>query len=104
MVCRLIKPRPGLIRLVKQKDWTRARLDPDGRTPGRGLYICREGDCVSRFLKERKLRKRYHRTVEEQTLGTLEKIIGGIDKTQPLQGEATELTRGQIVEDKEGNK
>ncbi len=78
VVCRCIKPRPRLYRLVRQKGWLRARLDSTGNIPGRGLYICREGECLERFLMDKKFRRRYHQAVEDQAFDTLREIFNGV--------------------------
>ncbi len=31
--------------------------DPAGRLPGRGIYLCREGDCIERFAARIRKRK-----------------------------------------------
>ena len=31
--------------------------DPAGKLPGRGIYLCREGDCVERFIVRIRTRK-----------------------------------------------
>ena len=38
-------------------------LDPTGKLPGRGAYVCREGDCVSRLEKVRGLERAFKGSV-----------------------------------------
>jgi predicted RNA-binding protein YlxR (DUF448 family) len=35
-------------------EWT---PDPDGKLPGRGIYLCRGGDCIERFSARIRTRK-----------------------------------------------
>ena len=35
-------------------EWT---PDPDGNLPGRGIYLCRGGDCIQRFATRIRTRK-----------------------------------------------
>ncbi len=32
-------------------------IDPEGRKPGRGIYLCREEECIRRFLRRLRTRK-----------------------------------------------
>lgn len=56
-VCRCIKPRDQMFRLVKLKDDAKFVPNPSGLLPGKGMYLCRIGDCVQRMQKERRLRR-----------------------------------------------
>jgi predicted RNA-binding protein YlxR (DUF448 family) len=35
-------------------EWT---PDPEGKRPGRGIYLCRSGDCIERFAARIRTRK-----------------------------------------------
>ncbi len=58
VVCRAMKDKAELIRVVRSKEGVFA-LDPTGKMPGRGAYVCREGDCVSRLEKVRGLERAF---------------------------------------------
>ena len=62
VVCRTMKEKAELIRVVRDKEGAFA-LDPTGKLPGRGAYVCREGDCVSRLEKVRGLERAFKGSV-----------------------------------------
>ncbi|HEY0443888.1 MAG TPA: YlxR family protein [Candidatus Limnocylindrales bacterium] len=43
-MCRTSRPKRDLLRVVRTPD-RRVVIDETGRLPGRGAYLCREGDC-----------------------------------------------------------
>ncbi len=45
-----------LIRIVRSKDGV-VSIDPTGRAPGRGAYICRSLDCLNLAIKSKALSK-----------------------------------------------
>lgn len=54
IVCRAQKEKGALVRIVLGSDGT-VSVDETGRLPGRGAYICAEGDCASSAQKKRSL-------------------------------------------------
>ena len=44
--CREMKEKKTLIRVVRSPEGVLS-LDPAGKKPGRGAYVCREGECLS---------------------------------------------------------
>lgn len=59
LVCRKLKSRTQLFRLVILKESKQIVSNPDGRKPGKGLYFCRRLDCVLQIEKSKKLKKQY---------------------------------------------
>lgn len=59
LICRELKPRTQLLRLVKSKPDGSYLPNPEGRSPGKGIYFCRTGDCLQRMQKERRLRRQW---------------------------------------------
>jgi len=55
--CRRVRPRPELLRLAVSPASGRVTLDPRGRLPGRGAYICRETGitCLREATRRRSL-------------------------------------------------
>jgi predicted RNA-binding protein YlxR (DUF448 family) len=49
--CGRQRPKKGLKRIVIKEG--ALTVDEKGRLPGRGVYLCRGGGCVSRLLKKR---------------------------------------------------
>ncbi|MBQ9696493.1 MAG: YlxR family protein [Oscillospiraceae bacterium] len=54
--CREMKPKKELIRVVRGPDGT-VSLDPTGKKPGRGAYVCRRGDCLTRAIRQKQLER-----------------------------------------------
>lgn len=47
MICRKTRGKAELVRVVRAPDGV-LRIDPTGRANGRGAYVCREVDCLTR--------------------------------------------------------
>ena len=43
-VCRTARPKREMTRIVRSPDGT-VSMDPTGRRPGRGTYVCNEASC-----------------------------------------------------------
>ena len=52
--CRTQRAKRELVRLVKTADQT-VKVDPTGKQPGRGAYLCRDPRCGSAALKRNAL-------------------------------------------------
>ena len=49
-----MKEKKSLIRVVRSPEGE-VSLDPTGKRPGRGAYVCREGECLRKALKQKQL-------------------------------------------------
>ncbi len=56
--CGQMKPKAELIRVVRDNAGG-VSLDPSGKKPGRGAYICLQGDCLTQARKARRLEKAF---------------------------------------------
>lgn len=54
--CQEMKPKKELIRIVKTPD-EQIVIDPTGKKPGRGAYVCRLGECLAKAIKEKRLER-----------------------------------------------
>jgi predicted RNA-binding protein YlxR (DUF448 family) len=54
LVCRSIKDKRELIRIVRTPE-QQVIIDPTGKANGRGVYLCRQGDCWRKGLKKERL-------------------------------------------------
>ncbi len=54
--CREMKDKRELIRVVRSPEGE-ISLDPTGKKPGRGAYVCRQGECLQRAIKQRQLER-----------------------------------------------
>lgn len=53
--CRSMKEKRELIRVIRTED--SAALDPTGKQPGRGAYICPSTECLHKAQKSRGLER-----------------------------------------------
>ena len=63
IACRKVDAKRGLIRLVRLSEG-RVAIDPTGKQPGRGAYLCAERGCWEAALK----RKAVERALKIETL------------------------------------
>ena len=54
--CREMKPKRELIRVVRGPDGS-VSMDPVGKKPGRGAYVCRQEACLTRAIRQRQLER-----------------------------------------------
>ncbi len=74
--CHEMKPKKELVRIVRDKEGT-ISVDLTGKKSGRGAYICRSSDCLSKARKGRKLDKALETAVDEAVYTVLEEQMGG---------------------------
>jgi len=68
--CRQMRPKRELVRVVRSSEG-RISLDPTGRAPGRGAYLCRDGACLERAMKSRALERSFEQKIDS---GLYEKL------------------------------
>jgi predicted RNA-binding protein YlxR (DUF448 family) len=73
--CHEMKPKKELVRIVRDKEGT-ISVDLTGKKSGRGAYICRSSDCLSKARKGRKLDKALETAVDEAVYTVLEEQMG----------------------------
>ena len=54
--CREMKPKRELIRVVRSPEGE-ISMDPGGKKPGRGAYVCRQEACLMRAIRQRQLER-----------------------------------------------
>ena len=81
--CREMKPKPELIRVVRAPDGT-VSLDPLGKKPGRGAYVCRDAQCLRRAIRQRQLERQLEVPLGEETAAALQAALEALSA-----GEAT---------------
>ncbi len=57
VVCRKMKTKPELLRVTKKDG--EFSVDVSGKLPGRGAYICKDGDCCVKFEKQRSFERAF---------------------------------------------
>ena len=73
--CNEMKPKKELIRVVKSPEGD-ISLDFRGKAPGRGAYICRSSDCLTKARKARRLEKSFSCKIEESVYEVMLNELG----------------------------
>ncbi len=68
--CREMKEKKSLIRVVRSPEGE-VSLDPGGKKPGRGAYVCREGECLARALKQHQLERQLQVSLTVEVMDAL---------------------------------
>ena len=77
VVCRTMKEKRELIRIVRGTDGTIA-VDRKGKAPGRGAYVCLDRLCVERAQKTRQLERVFETRIPDGIYASLlEEISAG---------------------------
>lgn len=63
--CREMKPKRELIRAVKSPDGE-VNLDFKGKMPGRGAYLCPNGECLKKAMKSKALERAFSVHIPEE--------------------------------------
>ena len=69
--CREMKPKRELIRVVKSPEGE-VSLDFKGKKPGRGAYVCPDGECLKRARKSRALERAFSAPLPPEVYDALE--------------------------------
>ncbi|MDR1272488.1 MAG: YlxR family protein [Clostridiales Family XIII bacterium] len=67
-------PKKELLRLVVADD--KVVVDPGGKTEGRGAYLCRSEDCLSKALKKKRFTNVMTRKLTEDEAEAVKAAIG----------------------------
>ncbi|MBN1659089.1 MAG: YlxR family protein [Anaerolineae bacterium] len=74
VVCGQKRPKRELIRIIHAPDGSLA-IDPKGKQPGRGVYICREEACWHVGLNARVLARGFKARVVSEDVTALQALI-----------------------------
>ena len=76
IVCREMKQKNELIRVVKNKDGE-IFVDNTFKANGRGAYICKDQQCLSKCIKSKVLNKVFKQSIDDTTYQNLsEEFVG----------------------------
>lgn len=70
VVCREKFIKRDLLRIVRTADG-KIQLDPTGKLPGRGAYICRNPECLEKFLKRPSLERVFKQQIPKEDIETI---------------------------------
>ena len=77
--CREMKPKKELLRVVRGKDGA-VGLDLSGKAPGRGAYVCTDGNCLAKAQKSRQLDRALEHQIERQVYEQLTEEIAAHER------------------------
>ncbi len=75
--CRESKPKRELIRVVRAPDGTLS-MDPVGKKPGRGAYVCRQQSCLARAIKQKQLERQLEVHMTEEVAAALQQELANL--------------------------
>lgn len=76
IVCRQPKEKIELVRIVRKSSGEFA-LDRSGKEPGRGAYVCKDGDCMAIMAKKRALSRAFKQDVPQSVYDALSGEFNG---------------------------
>ena len=82
--CREMKPKKALIRVVRSPEGV-VSMDPVGKKPGRGAYVCRSEACLTRAIKQKQLERQLETSLTPEVADALARALAEL----PPQTEAT---------------
>lgn len=72
--CREMKEKKNLIRVVRSPEG-QVSFDPTGKKSGRGAYVCRDGECLARALKQRQLERQLQAEITPEVSDMLHETL-----------------------------
>ncbi|MGE5473837.1 MAG: RNase P modulator RnpM [Ignavibacteriales bacterium] len=76
--CREMKPKKELLRIVKSKEGL-ISIDPSGKKPGRGAYICFNIECLDKAQKAKRIEKEFETSVSPEVYYGLREELNKIN-------------------------
>lgn len=76
--CFTEKPKKELIRIVRSPDGE-ISLDPNGKKPGRGAYICRSRECLKKARKQKRLEKSLEAEISPELYEALDNSLAELE-------------------------
>jgi uncharacterized protein len=76
--CMEMKPKKELIRVVRSKEGDLS-IDLVGKKPGRGAYICRNEECLTKAFKTKRLEKNLEVKISDEIYSRLKEEISSAE-------------------------
>lgn len=70
VACKAVFPKANLLRIVKDKEGNYS-IDINGKANGRGAYICKNEECITRCFKKKMLNKTFKSDIKEEVYAKL---------------------------------
>jgi len=77
--CRESKDKRQLIRVVRGPEGD-VSLDPTGKKAGRGAYVCRNTDCLTRAIRRRQLERQLEVSLTPEVQEALQKELARLSE------------------------
>ena len=72
--CRQMQPKRTLVRVVRTPEGS-VQLDPRGKLPGRGAYICKEKACLQKAIRSKALSRSLSVEIPDTIYAVLEQQL-----------------------------
>jgi predicted RNA-binding protein YlxR (DUF448 family) len=92
IACRESKPKRELLRVVRTPDG-HVVIDPTGKKPGRGAYLCARLSCWETAIKKKRLEQEFELTLSDEDRAGLDAFIATLPKGTSVAGVAAQPTR-----------
>lgn len=92
IACRESKPKRELLRIVRTPDG-HVVIDPAGKKPGRGAYLCARLSCWETAIKKKRLEQEFELTLSNEDRAGLDAFIATLPKETSVAGVAAQPTR-----------
>ena len=76
IACREMKPKGEMTRVVRNADGE-IKLDPTGKAPGRGAYVCNCEECLKKLQSKKLLHKTFSADVSADVYQGVEVVKSG---------------------------
>ncbi len=76
--CQEKMPKKELIRLVRTPEGE-VVLDPGGKKPGRGAYICPREDCFQKAVKGKRIEKNLRQSISNELVADISAMLKEMD-------------------------
>ena len=76
IACRQMKDKRQLLRIVKNKEG-QVFVDMQGKQNGRGAYVCKDKECLTKLIKQKSLNKTFKMNITEDIYKQIEEVIVG---------------------------
>ena len=87
IACRAKHPKRELIRVVRTPEGT-LEIDPKGKRPGRGAYLCRDRQCWEAALQQGRLSHALKCEVSAEEVATLRAVVRSLLEEPAASSEA----------------
>ena len=79
VACHEMKPKKELQRVVRSPEGE-VSIDPIGKKPGRGAYLCPSVECLKKARKTKALERKFEAPVRDEVYAMLEEKFASLPK------------------------